>query len=179
MTGHIGRRGGKAPGWPPAARAQHAASTVRRMGLLLPGHARTTAPRGQLHAFRQGLNEYGWVEAKKLIMKSRFAERREDARPTNAAELARLRCHRGGKHGGNPGGKNCYANRPNRHGDERRSGWNWLGREPQPARRGHNRIESPDSRTEGQAAPTPDPDWSRAPHGGGFCESVKSGASPN
>ena len=119
MTGHIGRRGGTAAAWPLAARAQHAASTVRRIGLLLPGNARTTAVRGQLEAFRQGLKEYGWVEGQNIIIEYSFAEGREDALPAIAAELARLRCHRGGKHGGNPGGKNCYANRPNRHGDER------------------------------------------------------------
>ena len=110
---------GAAAGWPLAARAQHAASTVRRIGLLLPGNARTTAVRGQLEAFRQGLKEYGWVEGQNIIVEYSFAEGREDALPAIAAELARLRCHRGGKHGGNPGGKNCYANRPNRHGDER------------------------------------------------------------
>src|SRR5499427_2830049 len=83
--------GGAAAGWPLAARAQHAASTVRRIGLLLPGNARTTAVRGQLEAFRQGLKEYGWVEGQNIIVEYSFAEGREDALPAIAAELARLR----------------------------------------------------------------------------------------
>jgi len=83
--------GGAAAAWPLAARAQHAASTVRRIGLLLPGNARTTAARGQLEAFRQGLKEYGWVEGQNIIVEYRFAEGKEDALPAIAAELARLR----------------------------------------------------------------------------------------
>ena len=82
---------GGAATWPLAARAQQAASTVRRIGLLLPGNARTTAVRGQLEAFRQGLKEYGWVEGQNIIVEYRFAEGREDALPAIAAELARLR----------------------------------------------------------------------------------------
>jgi putative tryptophan/tyrosine transport system substrate-binding protein len=73
------------------ARAQQPASTVRRIGLLLPGNARTTAVRGQLEAFRQGLKEYGWVEGQNIIVEYRFAEGKEDALPAIAAELARLR----------------------------------------------------------------------------------------
>ena len=82
---------GSAVAWPLGARAQQAASTVRRIGLLLPGNARTTAVRGQLEAFRQGLKEYGWVEGQNIIVEYRFAEGREDALPAIAAELARLR----------------------------------------------------------------------------------------
>src|SRR5262249_17896864 len=82
---------GGAAAWPLAARAQQASSTVRRIGLLLPGNARTTAVRGQLEAFRQGLKEYGWVEGQNIIVEYSFAEGREDALPAIAAELARLR----------------------------------------------------------------------------------------
>ena len=113
--------GGAAAAWPLAARAQHAASTVRRLGLLLPGNARTTAVRGQLEAFRQGLKEYGWVEGQNIIVEYRFAEGergRASGDRCRAGSIA-VGCHRGGEHAGNPGGKNCYANRPNRHGDER------------------------------------------------------------
>ena len=37
-----------------------ATSTIRRVGFLLPGVARTTAARGLLEAFREGLKEYGF-----------------------------------------------------------------------------------------------------------------------
>src|SRR5262245_23445322 len=57
----------------------------------VPGNARTTAVRGQLEAFRQGLKEYGWVEGQNIIVEYSFAEGREDALPAIAAELARLR----------------------------------------------------------------------------------------
>jgi putative ABC transport system substrate-binding protein len=83
--------GGAAATWPMAARAQQLASTVRHIGFLLPGGARTTAVRGQLEAFRQGLKEYGWVEGQNIIVEYRFAEGKEDALPAIAAELARLR----------------------------------------------------------------------------------------
>src|SRR5262245_27772766 len=89
------------------------------------------------------------------------------------------RCHRGRRHGGNPGGENCHANHPNRHGDELRSGWNWLGREPQSAWRQRNWREPPDGGTERQAPPTPDRDCFRTRTGGGFVESVKSEYRPN
>ena len=83
--------GGTVIAWPFAARAQQAASTVRRIGLLLPGNPRTTAVRGQLEAFRQGLKEYGWAEGQNIIVEYSFAQGREDALPAIAAELARLR----------------------------------------------------------------------------------------
>src|SRR5262245_65916929 len=83
--------GGAAATWPLAARGEQPASTLRRIGLLLPGNARTTVVRGQLEAFRQGLKEYGWVEGQNIIVEYSFAEGREDALPAIAAELARLR----------------------------------------------------------------------------------------
>src|SRR5262245_5105586 len=83
--------GGAAAAWPLAARGQQPASTLRRIGLLLPGNARTTVVRGQLEAFRQGLKEYGWVEGQNIIVEYRFAEGKEDALPAIAAELARSR----------------------------------------------------------------------------------------
>ena len=82
---------GGAATWPLAARAQRPASTLRRIGLLLPGNARTTVVRGQLEAFRQGLKEYGWVEGQNISVEYSFAEGREDALAAIAAELARSR----------------------------------------------------------------------------------------
>jgi ABC-type uncharacterized transport system substrate-binding protein len=82
---------GGAAAWPFAAGAQQSASTVRRIGFLLPGAARTTAVRGQLEAFRQGLKEYGWVEGQNISFEYRFAEGKEDTLPGIAAELVQSR----------------------------------------------------------------------------------------
>ena len=85
--------GGAAATWPLAARAQQPASTVRRIGFLLPGGPRTTVVRGQLEAFHQGLKECGWIEGQNISVEYRFAEgKKEDARLRGiAAELIRLR----------------------------------------------------------------------------------------
>jgi putative tryptophan/tyrosine transport system substrate-binding protein len=82
--------GSAAAAWPLEARAQQPASTVRRIGFLLPGGPRTTAVRGQLEAFRQGLKEYGWFEGQNINIEYRYAEGREDALPRIAAELVQL-----------------------------------------------------------------------------------------
>jgi putative ABC transport system substrate-binding protein len=79
--------GGAAAAWPLAARAQQPASTVRRIGFLLPGVARMMVVRGLLEAFRQGLKEYGWVEGQNISVEYRFAEGKEDALPGIAAAL--------------------------------------------------------------------------------------------
>ena len=81
--------GSAAATWALAARAQQPASTVRRIGFLLPGGPRTTVVRGQLEAFHQGLKEYGWIEGQSV--EYCFAEAKEDALAGIAAELVRLR----------------------------------------------------------------------------------------
>jgi putative ABC transport system substrate-binding protein len=96
MASHIERRKflatlGGAAASPLVASAQQPALTVRRIGFLLPGGPRTTAVRGQLEAFRQGLKEYGWIEGQNISVEYRFAEGKEDALPGIAAELVRLR----------------------------------------------------------------------------------------
>jgi putative ABC transport system substrate-binding protein len=75
--------------WPLAVRAQQG-STVRRIGFLLPGGARTTVVRAQLEAFRQALKEYGWIERQNISVEYRFAEGKEDALAEIAVELVRL-----------------------------------------------------------------------------------------
>src|SRR5262252_7205308 len=65
---------GSSAAWPLAVRAQQPASTVRRIGFLLPGGPRTTVVRGQLEAFHQGLKEYGWIEGQNISVEYRFAE---------------------------------------------------------------------------------------------------------
>jgi putative ABC transport system substrate-binding protein len=93
--------GGAAATWALAARAQQPASTVRRIGFLLPGGPRTTVVRGQLEAFHQGLKEYGWIEGQNISVEYRFAESKEDALAGIAAELVRLRGS-GRRQGGGP-----------------------------------------------------------------------------
>ena len=81
--------GGAALAWPSVAWAQQGA--FRRIAFLLPGSARTTAVRGVLEAFRQGLTEHGWVEGQNINVEYRFAEGKEDALTGLAAELVRSR----------------------------------------------------------------------------------------
>src|SRR5258708_37763891 len=49
------------------------------------------AVRGLLEAFRQGLKEYGWVEEQNISVDYRFANGKEDALPSIAAELVQSR----------------------------------------------------------------------------------------
>jgi putative ABC transport system substrate-binding protein len=81
---------GAAIAWPLAARAQQPAMPVRRIGFLWSVGARTTAMRGWLDAFHQGLKEHGWFEGQNLSVEYRFAEGKMDLLPEIAAELVRL-----------------------------------------------------------------------------------------
>jgi len=83
--------GGAAAAWPLAAGAQQPSSTVRRIGFLSPGVARTMAVRGLVEAFRQGLKEYGWVEGQNISVEYRFAEGKEEALAGIAAALVQSR----------------------------------------------------------------------------------------
>jgi putative ABC transport system substrate-binding protein len=83
--------GGAVVAWPLTARGQQGVSTARRIALLLPGGARTTAVRGALEAFRQGLKEHGWVEGQNINVEYRFAEGKEDALTGIVAEFVRSR----------------------------------------------------------------------------------------
>jgi putative tryptophan/tyrosine transport system substrate-binding protein len=77
--------GGAAVAWPLAARAQQPAIPV-------VGFLRTTVAAGSAHlvgAFRQGLNEAGFVDGQNVAVEYRWADDQDDRIPEMAAELVR------------------------------------------------------------------------------------------
>ena len=74
-----------AAAWPLTARAQ-------RPSIPVVGFLRSTTAAGAAHlvaAFRQGLNEAGFVEGQNVVVEYRFADDQEDRIPGMAAELVR------------------------------------------------------------------------------------------
>src|SRR5262249_60930985 len=112
MTVTIGRRellaalGGAVAAWPVAARAQQGAIPV--IGLLSSRSPGESA--GLVLAFRQGLQEAGFVEGQNASIVFRWAEGHYDRLPALAAELVALRVAGLASSGGAPSG--CCPERP-------------------------------------------------------------------
>lgn len=83
--------GGAAAGWPLAARTQQ--PTMPAIGVINPGFSESAAYR--MVAFRQGLNEAGYVEGQSVTIEYRWAEGRYDLIPQLVADLL---ARRGGNH---------------------------------------------------------------------------------
>jgi putative ABC transport system substrate-binding protein len=73
---------------PLTAKAQQSKSTAR-LGFLASSSAERDKER--IEAFRQGLQELGWVEGRNITVEQRFAAGQSDKLPVLAAELVRLK----------------------------------------------------------------------------------------
>jgi len=81
---------GAAAAWPLAARAQQA-SRMRRIGLLQGLAASDPDWQRRLAAFRQALQELGWVEGRNITIEARYADGKPERLAALASELVQAR----------------------------------------------------------------------------------------
>jgi putative ABC transport system substrate-binding protein len=86
----LGALGGVAATWPLAVRAQQS-ERVRRIGVLVSGAERDAEMLARTGAFKQGLEQLGWVDGRNLRMDYRYAAARSDVHERLAKELVALR----------------------------------------------------------------------------------------
>ena len=90
--------GGAAAAWPVAVRGQQSALPV--IGFI--SNASFNERQQHVAAFRDGLNDGGYVEGRNVALEFRWAEGRSERLPTLAAELVRRRVHVLATGGGDP-----------------------------------------------------------------------------
>ena len=80
---------GAATAWPPAARAQQADRT-RRIGMLIASDENEPLVRSRVAAFRQGLNDLGWIEGRNLQIDFRWTGNDPERTRRGASEIVAL-----------------------------------------------------------------------------------------
>jgi len=118
----IAALGGAAVAMPRAARAQQ--TTTRTIGWLSLRSADTSTEKNILAAFRQGLNQTGYVEGRNLTIEFRFADGQHDRLPAFAADLVRRQVEvlmTGGRDERRPSGAGGDDNHPRHFCERQRS----------------------------------------------------------
>jgi putative ABC transport system substrate-binding protein len=82
--------GGATAAWPLGARAQQAAR-IARIGYLITGALESPETNINRDAFRQGLNELGYIEGRNIVIEYRSADGKIERLPGLATELVGLR----------------------------------------------------------------------------------------
>ena len=133
--------GGTAVGWPLTVRAQQP-ERMRRIGALI-GFAETDSyGQASANAFRQGLEQLGWVEGRKYSSRLPLCRSRPDTLQNLCGRIGwpASGCDLGGRNSGYSG---VAANDPHHSNclcSHRRSRWTRLCAEPRAARRQYHRV---------------------------------------